>query len=60
MKIIEYRIVWGGGETEIVTVRASTINEGFASALGIALGRWAGEEPNSDHDIARIEFWMCA
>ena len=58
MREIQYRITFQGVdtvETEVITVRARSINSGFGKALKRAL------EPlgsGRQREIASIEFWM--
>lgn len=55
MKTIEYRVIYGDGEEEIVVVRARNINSGFPKALLLArqpLGNGVERELN------RLEFWV--
>jgi hypothetical protein len=51
---IRYRITYAEGETEIITVRARSINSGFTKALRLA------REPLGNgitRELARVEFW---
>ena len=55
MKVIEYRITYGDGDTEIATVQARDINSGFVKALRIA------REPLGSgrvRELHSVEFWQ--
>lgn len=54
MKVITYKVTWGEGQQEIVSVRARTITSGFTKALAAA----KRGVPRTFGELHSIEFWQ--